>query len=135
MSARLPRPAWLAWLRYLLPVAAALLVFFLLGAGEAELPPAMLAKSPFAATRGVERGWVDRALPADYVATLVVEPPCRLDDPPAWSSAAFAAFEAKDEPALSRLAADHPGSWLPPLLWSQLLLESGARPRALGWAP
>jgi hypothetical protein len=131
MNTRLPRPAWLAWLRLLLPPAAALLVFFLLGPGKAELPAGMVAESPFAKTRAVERAWVDQALPADYVATLVVEPPCRLEDPPSFSRAAFAAFEAKDEQALSRLAADNPGSWLPPLLWSQLLIESGARPRAL----
>lgn len=131
MSVRLPRPAWLAWLRYLLPAAAAVLVFFLLGGGEAELSPALLAESPFAATREVERGWVDQVLPADYVTTLVIEPPCGLEDPPSWARSAFAAFAGKDEQTLSRLAGDNPGSWLPPLLWSQLLLESGARPRAL----
>lgn len=131
MSARLPRPAWLAWLRYLLPVAAAALVFFLFGPGEAELPPALLTESPFAATRELERGWVDQVLPADYVTTLVIEPPCRLENPPSWASSAFAAFAGKDEQTLSRLAGENPGSWLPPLLWSQLLIENGARPRAL----
>lgn len=131
MKISLPRPPWLAPLRFLLPVATFLAAYWLLGAAAPELTPELWSRATFDATRRVERGWVDQALPADYVATLVVEPPCRLENEPAWSAAAFAAFQTKDESALAELAADHPGSWLPPLLWSQLLIEKGALPRAL----
>ena len=128
---RLPRPRTFTVLRLLLPASAAILVFWQLGGGALELTPELLAGASWDATRQTERGWVDQALPADYVATLIVEPPCRLDNAPDWAASAFASFRAKDETELADLAAGHAGSWLPPLLWSQLLIEKGALPRAL----
>lgn len=131
MKATLPLPRALSMLRFLLPALAGAIAFLLLGAGEPKLTPELLDGASFAATRELERGWVDQALPADYLPTLVLEPPCRLENGPDWAAEAFTAFRGQDEPALAELAGDHPGSWLPPLLQSQVLAERGAEPRAL----
>lgn len=131
MKATLPKPRPLVILRFLLPLVAGVTFFVMLGAAEPELTPELLGGAGWSATRGIERGWVDQALPADYLPALVLEPPCRLENAPEWSAAAFAAFRGQDEKVLAELAADHPGSWLPPLLLSQVLAERGAEPRAL----
>lgn len=131
MKATLPLPRLFSLLRFVLPALAGATAFLLLGAGEPELTPELLDGASFAATRELERGWVDQTLPADYLPTLVLEPPCRLENAPDWAAEAFAAFRGQDETILAGLAGDHPGSWLPPLLHSQVLAERGAEPRAL----
>ena len=112
-------------------VAAGAATYFALAAAPFELPAGLLEQASFAATRSLERDWVDRALPADYLPTLVVETPCRLEDPPDWAGEVFATFRRGDDAGLARLAAKYPGSWLPPLLWSELLLGRGEKARAL----
>lgn len=131
MSPALPKSPLGTVLIVVVPVAVALAVFFLLAAGPLELSPELLGKADFVATRQLERGWVEDVLPADYLPTLVVETPCRLEDPPAFAGEAFSAFRASDEVALADLASENSGSWLPPLLFSELLLRRGEKARAL----
>lgn len=131
MSPTLPASPILGALKFVVPVVVALAVFFLLATGPLELSADLLAKADFVDTRQIERGWVEAALPADYLPTLVVETPCRLENPPSFAGEAFAAFRAGDEVALADLASENSGSWLPPLLFSELLLRRGEKARAL----
>lgn len=131
MPSALPPLPYLRALKFAAAALAAGAVLWLTAGPSLEVTAGDLEGAAFAATRAAERGWVDELLPADYLPTLVVETPCRLESPPTWGSAAFAAFRAGDDAALARLAGDHPESWLPPLLASELLLSRGERSRAL----
>jgi hypothetical protein len=127
---RLPTLPWLRAARFVVPILAAA-IFFWTGFERVAIDAKTLGDASFRATRHVEKAWLDRALPLDYLSVLVVETPCLGGRLSSLEDRALTAFHGRDDGTLARLGAEDGSSWLPALLRSELLIERGEAARAL----